>query len=359
MFNNDKLIRRLIITALILVSIYLLGQMDYFYIPLGRILTIILFPIVFSGFFYYILRPFIRYFDKKGVHRNISVVLVLAGVVIILALIVLLGGSMIKEEFNNFFDNFTVQLENLQMQAEDLLSGDSILGQYSINDIFERLMTYIEAGSFRIAEFTSGWYSNISDFVTIIILIPVLLFFLLKDDQFFYNNVINIIPRKRRARITKVLENIDNILSIYFTSQLILAIILGIMTYIGYLIIGLSNALSLAIILMFMAVIPFIGPVFAAMPAVLIALTSGYEMVFKLFLVITITQVIDGNLTRPNVMGTRLHIHPLIVIITVIIGMSLFGFIGAFFAIPFYSISRAIILELIDYNSTRTKNELS
>jgi predicted PurR-regulated permease PerM len=293
--------------------------------------------------------------DKKGIHRNISVVLVLAGVVILLGLIVLLGGSMIKEEFANFFDNFTVQLDNLQKQAEDLLSGNSILGQYSLNDIFERLMTYIEAGSFRISEFTSGWYSNLSDFVTILILIPVLLFFLLKDDYLFYDNAIKMIPENKRDRIERVLSNIDNILSIYFTSQLILAIILGIMTYIGYLLIGLPNALSLGLILMFMAVIPFIGPVFAAIPAVLIALTSGYEMVFKLFLVIGITQVIDGNLSRPNVMGTRLHIHPLIVIISVIIGMSLFGFIGAFFAIPFYTISREIVLEILEDKETKVE----
>lgn len=348
MFKSDKLLRRLTIIALVLISIYLLGRMDYFYIPLGRILTIILFPIVFAGFFYYILRPFVRFLDKKGVHRNISVILVLVGAVAILSAIIVLGGNVISQEFSNFIDNFLAQLETLQEEAEKILSSDQIIGDYSVDDIFERIISYIEAGSFKITELTSGWYSNVSDFITILILVPVLLFFLLKDDYYFYDNFMKLIPQGERVRVEKASAEIDHILSVYFTSQLILAIILGIMTYIGYLIIGLSNALSLALILMFMAVIPFIGPIFAAIPAVLIAFTSGYEMVFKLFLVIAMTQVIDGNLMRPNVMGARLNIHPIIVIMTVIIGMSLFGFVGAFFAIPLYGISRAIITEIAE-----------
>lgn len=349
MFKNDKLLRRLTIVALILISIYLLGKMDYFYIPLGRIFTIILFPIVFAGFFYYILRPFVRYLVKKGIHKNISVIIVLLGVITILSLIVILGGSMIQSEFSNFLENFSEQLNTLQDQAEKLLESDRVIGDYSVSDIFERMVSYLEEGSFRISELTSGWYSNISDFVTILILIPVLLFFLLKDEDYFYNNLIKLVPGDKRNRVEKGLSEIDHILSVYFVSQLILAVILGIMTYIGYLIIGISNAFILALILMFMAVIPFIGPVFAAIPAVLIAFTSGFNMVFKLFLVIITTQAIDGNLVRPNVMGSRLSIHPLIVIVTVIIGMSLFGFVGAFFAIPFYGIARAIIVEIIEH----------
>ncbi len=348
MFKSDKLLRRLTIIALILISVYLLGKMDYFYMPLGRILTIILSPIVFAGFFYYILRPLVRYLVGKGVHKNISVIIVLVGIILVLGLIVILGGNMISEEFSNFFDNFYKQLNTLQAEAEKLLSSDKIIGDYSVSDIFERMMAYLEAGSFRISELTVGWYSNISDFITILILIPVLLFFLLKDDYYFYDNLIKLIPGEKRNRVEKVLSEIDHILSVYFVSQLILAIILGIMTYIGYLLIGLSNALSLALILMFMAVIPFIGPVFAAIPAGLIAFTSGFGMVLKLLLVIAATQAIDGNLVRPNVMGSRLNIHPIIVIVSVIIGMSLFGFIGAFFAIPFYGISRAIITEIVE-----------
>lgn len=340
--KKNKIVKNLVITALILLSVYLLGQMEYFYVHVGKVLTIIIIPSIFSGFFYYLLRPFVRFLDKKNVHRNISVIVVLIGVVLIIGLTMILSGSMIVEEFGKFISNFMDQLDTLQIKAEELLNSDSIFGKYSVNDIVERLIAYFEGGNFSIGELTSGWYSNVSELFTIVILIPVIVFFLLKDDRFFYDNLIKFVPEKQRGRVRVISREIDKILSIYFVSQLILAVILGIMTYIGYLLIGLPNALSLALILMFLSVIPFIGPIVAVIPAALIALTTGYEMVLKLLFVIIITQTIDGNLVRPKVMGDRLNIHPLIVIILVIVGISLFGFIGAFFAIPFYGIVRVV-----------------
>ncbi len=348
MLKQDKLIRNLIIIISILIILYLAGNMEYIYIPLLRILTIIISPIIFASFFYYLFRPFVRLFDKKNVSRRVSVIIVLVGFVAILSLISYFGGSMISEEFSSFVENLSEQLQLLHERAENLVSSDSWLGSYSLDDIVDRLIGALESGFFRIGEFTSGWYSNIADFVTIIILIPIILFFLLKDDTYFYETALNWVPEKRKERVAGVLSQIDEVLSIYFTSQLIVAFIYGVVTYIGYLIIGLPSALSLAIIAMVLSVIPLVGPILAAIPALLIALTYGLQMVIKLFIVIAVSQLIDGNLAKPNVMGTRLHIHPMIVITAVIFGISMFGFVGAFFAIPVYGVARIVLKNILD-----------
>jgi predicted PurR-regulated permease PerM len=358
MLKNDKLIRNLVIVIAILIILFLLGQMEYIYVPLSRVLTIIISPVIFASFFYYLFRPFVRMFDRKNVSRRISVVVVLVGFIAILGLISYFGGSMIVDEFSNFIETFSKQLETLHEKAEDIINSNNILGNYSIDDIFDMIIGALEDGFFKLGEFTSGWYSNIADFGTIFILIPILLFFMLKDDIFLYENVLKLLSKEQREKLEKVLSEIDEVLSIYFTSQLIVAFIYGIVTYIGYLIIGLPSALSLAIIAMFLSIIPFLGPILAAIPAFLIALTSGVPMVIKLIIVIAVSQLIDGNVARPNVMGTRLHIHPMIVIVAVILGISMFGFLGAFFAIPVYGVIRVIVKNiLIDKGRILDKEE--
>ena len=98
---------------------------------------------------------------------------------------------------------------------------------------------------------------------------------------------------------------------------------------------------------MFLSIIPLIGPFIGILPAIFIGWTVGPLMILKVLLVLVITQQLEGNVVRPKVMGKRLNIHPIVIIFLVIIAVTLYGFIGAFFAIPLYGVLRIIIKNLI------------
>jgi predicted PurR-regulated permease PerM len=117
---------------------------------------------------------------------------------------------------------------------------------------------------------------------------------------------------------------------------------LGLVMFIGFLIIGLPNALALALIAMIMSLVPIIGPFFGSLPAVFVALTNSWVLFLGVLIIIVIAQYLEGNLIRPLVQGKRLEIHPLIVLFVVLSGVYLFGFIGALTAVPVYVVARLI-----------------
>jgi predicted PurR-regulated permease PerM len=121
-----------------------------------------------------------------------------------------------------------------------------------------------------------------------------------------------------------------------------------VLTYIGYLIIGLPNALFLSIFSMIFSIIPFLGPLVGILPAIFIGWTVDLFMIAKVIIVLAITQQLEGNVVRPKIMGTRLEIHPLAIIFLVIIAVTQFGFMGAFFVIPLYAVARIVIRNILE-----------
>ena len=106
-----------------------------------------------------------------------------------------------------------------------------------------------------------------------------------------------------------MLAEADHTLAQYITGQLLVALILGILSFIGYLIIGLPNALILTLIIMVTSFIPFIGAIVGALPAVLIGITSSFSLALKTIIVLIVVQQLEGNLITPDP-SSRLQIHP-------------------------------------------------
>ncbi len=335
---NIKFYKYIVSIILILLVIFLLGQIGFVLDPLISILKIILFPFIGAGLFYYLLRPLIRYLGKK-INKTVAVISVFLAIIGLVAILSIFGGEFVQREFNTFIN----ELQAIQKSTENILSEDS-WWIFQTQELESKVISILDPTIRKLGENITSWVSTVLNIGTITILIPIVTFFLLKDDTLFYNSMIKLIPKKHRNTATLLLRDIDDTLSTYITGQLIVATFLGIITYIGYLIIGLPNAMILALFLMVASIIPYLGPFIASLPAVLIGLTSDYFMAIKVVIVLTVAQQLEGNLISPNVMGNRLGIHPLTIIFIVIVGVALYGFIGAFIAIPVYSVIKVIIL---------------
>lgn len=341
MITNNRYFKYSVYVLITLSILILLGQLDYILSPLRRLLMILTFPFIGAAFFYYLLRPLVNYLEKKNIPRTLSVVVIYLALGGVLTLTVIFGGGFINEEFSNFYTTFSAQFEAVQSWAEEVIDEGS-LWIFSIEDIQAQASSAIELAFGALGENITNWISTIANVSTIIILIPIVGFFLLKDEKLFYQNIVHFIPKRHEKNATELLQKIDRTLSIYITGQIIVAIFLGIITYIGYLIIGLPSALILAVFSLVTSIIPFVGPFVGVLPALFIGLTVDFFMIVKVLIVLTIAQQLEGNFIRPNVMGTRLKIHPLTVIFLIILSIALYGFIGAFLAIPIYAVLRVI-----------------
>jgi predicted PurR-regulated permease PerM len=342
---NNKYFKYTIWALLVVLIVFYFGQLSFITNFIKRIFTVTVIPILFASFFYYLLRPSVYFLTKIKLNKTIAVLSVLFVVVAFISVLIIFAGSAIIEDFSSYYETI---IEYFKRAPEHL---KNFLNEYGFQSSFlenlESNLLSASQGIFKtIRQGMSGWLSNITSVGTILILIPILVYFLLKDDELLYKNMIKIIPKKFEDRGKNIMKEMDNLLQTYFLGQIVVAGILGVLTYIGYLVIGIPNALFLATFTMILSIIPLLGPFIGMIPAVFIGWTVGPFMILKVFVVLIVTQQLEGNIVRPKVMGSRLNIHPMVIIFLVIVAVSLYGFIGAFFIIPLYGVLRIIFKDI-------------
>jgi predicted PurR-regulated permease PerM len=163
--------------------------------------------------------------------------------------------------------------------------------------------------------------------------------------------IIKIVPRPYRAEIGILLSRLRKIWRAYFRGQLNLMFIIGLLTWVIGLIIGLPNAFTLAVIAGIMELIPSLGPFLAAIPAVIIALILGStylsvtNLVFALIVVgcYILIQQIENTFIVPRVLGEAVELPALVVLIGVVIGANIGGILGALLAAPTIASTREIV----------------
>ncbi|SJZ52865.1 AI-2E family transporter [Selenihalanaerobacter shriftii] len=330
---------------LILVIILLLGQIPYVMKPLSTVLSIIIFPLLLGGFLYYLLRPLVRFFVNKVNNKTIAIIITFLIVIAFWAFVIYFGGSIIYSEVKELFNYFSFNYETTKQSISQIInfSNEHFRFLKDLN-LQKRLLNFVKGLLSEMSNYNfMGTFSSLSNLATIIVLIPFVVFYFLKDDDKIHDFLLSALPSKNQHKLERTLQEIDQILSAYISSQLIVALILGVLMFIGYLIIGLPNVLGLALIAMVTSFIPILGPSLGILPALLIALTTSLLMVIKVLVVLSITQYLEGNLIRPLVQGEKLNIHPLVVLFLIIISILLFGILGALFAVPIYAVIRIVI----------------
>ncbi len=203
-------------------------------------------------------------------------------------------------------------------------------------------------------QLTWGVASNVLGTIISAILAMMLTFvfsiYLTVDGGGFVQNLLALAPQKYQAEMVELHQRIKAIWSGYFRGQFILAVIIGVLTWIVGLIIGLPGALALAVIAGAMEILPNLGPIIAAVPALLVALVQGSttldtsNLTFTLIVLIAyfLIQQVENNLVVPKVLGDAVELHPIFVMAGVVVGATVGGLLGALIAAP--SIASARIL---------------
>jgi predicted PurR-regulated permease PerM len=289
----------------------------------------------------------VDYLGKRNINRTLAVLGVIIMVIALISLFTVLAGKAIGDEFTSFYETLSEYIKEAPEQVENIFQQDEFLS-VPLEDIESRLLELSQVFLEIFRENISAWITNITDLLAIVILIPIVVFFWLRDDKLFYEKFMKLVPGRLKEKTKDIFEEIDMVLQNYFVGQLMVAGVLGVLTYIGYLIIGLPNALFLSIFSMIFSIIPFLGPLVGILPAIFIGWTVDLFMIAKVIIVLAITQQLEGNVVRPKIMGTRLEIHPLAIIFLVIIAVTQFGFMGAFFVIPLYAVARIVIRNILE-----------
>lgn len=176
-----------------------------------------------------------------------------------------------------------------------------------------------------------------------LVLVPLLIFFLLKDKSELMTTLSGIMPQNRRLA-TKVWDEMHSQISNYIRGKVVEIVIVGVATYIVFLVFGLRYPVLLAVAVGFSVLIPYIGAVAVTVPVVLVALFQWGLVPQFYWLVIAygIVQMLDGNVLVPVLFSEAVNLHPVAIIVAVLVFGGLWGFWGVFFAIPLATLVKAV-----------------
>jgi predicted PurR-regulated permease PerM len=209
-----------------------------------------------------------------------------------------------------------------------------------------------------VTDAVTGAFKNIGkgiNSVVELILLPILAFYFLVDGKALRNEFVRFIASRRKQRVAlAILKESGEIMRAYLLAQLILALIAGVVVGALLGIFQIKYALILALIAGVTRVIPVIGPLLGFIPlaALVFAQTAqsgNYGVLAIILIVFTVMHLVESKLITPMILGHRLHLHPVIIIVVLLLGGEFFGLLGMFLAAPLTALVRNVLMHLYVY----------
>jgi predicted PurR-regulated permease PerM len=195
--------------------------------------------------------------------------------------------------------------------------------------------------------------SSTMSFVLGLVVIPFWLFYILQDEERVKEGVLQVFPQQLQADVRCLARLVDDVLSAYIRGQLLLCLFVGGLATILLLIIGVPFALVLGLIAGIFEVLPYVGPILGAIPAVLVALLTDPMSAVWVILGFLAIQQVENLILVPRVSGKSVKLHPALVMVALVIGNEVAGLIGMLVAVPV----AAIIRDLFKYLYLRLMDE--
>ncbi|EJV9631794.1 AI-2E family transporter [Listeria monocytogenes] len=347
-FIENKFVLGLLIFLLVALDIYVLTKIAFIFDPLMVILKTVAAPIILAGISYYLFNPIIDWLEKHKWKRGWAIALLY---LVIIGLLILLFSFVIpavKDQIVSLFKSFPGYWDQIT-QKFDEFSRSSLFDQIkdklntNMSDIMKTLSTKGTSVINSAISSIGSIVGTVTEVVLAIVTTPLVLFYLLKDGKKLPDFLLKMLPVNGRAHTRQVLGEANHQISSYIRGQIIVSLCIGILLFIGYLIIGLPYALTLAIIAACTSIVPYLGPAIAITPAIIIAIVTSPWLLIKLIIVWCVVQLLEGKFISPQVMGKTLKVHPITILFVILVAGNLFGVLGVIFAVPGYAVLKVIV----------------
>ena len=356
---NSKLFTFMVWVLLLFVIIFIGKEITFIFAPITVFAKVLFLPIMLALVLYYLLSPLITWLVVRKVNRTWAILIIYAVFTLSGFILFITIGSLAYQQFGDLLSRLPDYIEKLAASVASL--EDTYLfqrlqhkGVLSVANLAESLSQTVLASLPEFGTGVSVIASLVSNTLLVFILLPLILFYMLQDGEQFLSQVIHYIPKKYRKKVKSVFKEIDQGLSSYITGHLIVSVTVGVLVYIGFLIVGLNHSLILALFAMLANFIPYLGPLIGTIPAVIVGFVTSTVMGAQVLLVVTIVQQIESFFLIPQIMGRKLVMHPLSIIFMLIIVGSLTGIIGLILAMPILVILKIIFSHLFELFKRKT-----
>jgi predicted PurR-regulated permease PerM len=308
---------------------------------------VVLIPLAISVFLTYMLFSVTRRIERWGIHRGVSIAIVL------FVALLLFGGAVLFVSIK--VSNTALNVELLKEQIDS--RTDSIMN--TMENSFGLKRSTIEANVKKAtSNITTSWqekvggvFSKTTTTLFQIGVLPVFVFFFL-----FYRTktayfIFKLVGRKQKSTALTVLRDVATVATKYLTGQLLVILVLSVLNTIGLYIIGVPNGFIFGILAAILNLIPYLGMFLGnviTIVYVLFTVPDSSGLAFQVFLVFTLIQFLENNLITPNIVGNNIKINPFAIIIGVLLANLVWGVAGMLIIIPFLAIMKIIMRNVDD-----------
>jgi predicted PurR-regulated permease PerM len=346
-FFKSRLFTLLVYILLCLLILFFLLQLRPMLLGIYNFLMEILAPFIMAMIISYVLNPVVSLLNARKVPRTVAVLLIYAIFILSTTVVLMNMIPMFMRQLAELNEHIPQMALKAQGLVDDLNSlqfvPDSV--RTGINQSLAKLENGI---SVTISKYIDGIGSALN-MIFVAFIIPFLAFYILKDFQLIEKTALAIVPKGKRKRVITLLVDIDTALGNYIRGQLLVCVIIGLLAYVGYRLIGMPYALLLACMVAVFNIIPYLGPFFGAAPAIVMAATVSLKMMLFVALVNAVCQILEGNVISPQVVGRSLKMHPLLIIFALLVGGELAGVVGLILAVPFFAVMKVILQHVFMY----------
>jgi predicted PurR-regulated permease PerM len=276
---------------------------------------------------------------KRKLPRTAAILVIYATVIGSLAGV---GAAVIPpmvRQSREFYTQLPTYMDTMQQR---LISW----GVLSPGASFKDLLQQAPAGSSDVVTVMLGALWGFVGGIFGVVSILLLTFYLLVDSRSVFSVFIRLFPPDDRGRVAQVSELVAVKVSAWLGGQMLLGLIIGVTSAIGYAFMGVPYFFVLAVIAAIGEMIPMVGPLLSAIPAVLVALTVSPGLALGVAIFCLALQLIENNVLVPKVMGQQVGLSAVTVIASLAIGTELLGFVGALLAVPTAAIVQVMFEEL-------------
>lgn len=327
--------------TIVLVLFYLL--VAWFLYEIRDVLLIVISAIIFSM----ALAPGKRFFARFKVPEPIAVVLLYAIVFLVFSYFLYSLLPVVLQQYQVFVETLPSTIDLIKNATEGTIF-DGIIATQSIQalvsspqQITETVQRLLQVGGVGIFSLFGG-------------LVNLTLFFLLTflfavNPKSLDTFLFVMTPPKYREYVKDLWGRVQVKIGHWFQGQALLMVIIGVLTYLALVILGVPNALFLSVFAGLMEIIPIFGPIFGAVPAVLMAWTSGsLTTVFFVVALFIIIQQLENNLIYPLVVSKVVGISSILIILAAVVGGAIAGFVGVVIAVPLAGVLQEFFADVRD-----------
>ncbi len=322
-----------------------------------------LIPFILGLVFAYLLLPLVSFLSRWLPRWAAIVVIYLGGIGALVAAVMFIFPPVINQ-VTNFFGELPDFWQNTaQPFVQDQLTWyneqvpESVRSEIdtqvtnATNTLKENASTYVQnIGSTLLSGISSIFRTLI--FLAGFLIVPFWLFYVLLDADKGKRAFDRLLPEKLRADIWSMLTIVDRVFAAYIRGQLTLGLIVGVMSYVGLwgvdLIFGVEvpYKLLLSVVAGFTELIPVIGPILGAIPAVIVGLTQSVTAALIIGGLYVLIQQVENHILVPRIIGSVVEIHAAVLMVLLVVSAELAGLIGVIFSAPLAAVGRDIYMYL-------------